>query len=266
MITVKIFYEDNSITINDFANNSTLGKFLKAAKEQFVMIPDSANTNENRIYKAFTYKVKKTGIDFLWITEHSGKLEGIYSISTSCQLNKICMERAKDPNSICSSCYADSLLDMREGLREHVERNYHILNAGIIPKEFLPEIYTDIFRLESFGDVASVECVINYFNICNKNKKTQFTVWTKNYFFYHQAVKMGYKKPKNLILIVSSPYTNIKLDINKFPLADKIFTVYDKKYIKENGIDINCGGLSCRGCMKCYKRNDKHKYISEKKK
>ena len=35
-----------------------------------------------------------------------------------------------------------------------------------------------------------------------------------------------------------------------------VFTVYELDFLLDNGINpemfINCGGRSCRGCMKCY--------------
>ena len=38
---------------------------------------------------------------------------------------------------------------------------------------------------------------------------------------------------------------------------DKVFTVYDKKTIARDNIQINCGARSCKGCQICYKPNPK---------
>lgn len=72
----------------------------------------------------------------------------------------------------------------------------------------------------------------------------------------------GYKKPANLNILISALYINKSIDINKFPFADKIFTVYDKKYISDNNITVNCGARDCSTCLKCYTKNPV-KYINE---
>lgn len=269
MSKLTVIYENGNVTITEYKNNSVRGKAIKALLINFGLVEVPESTKENMIFKAFNLRVLKTGKEFLHITEHGSgtKMHDIESISTSCQRNEYCVARSKIPGTICEKCYADTYLDMRDKLAEYCERNFDILNAGIILPECLPIIDTDIFRFESFGDVATVYAVINFFNICYKNKNTQFTVWTKNYFLYWKVIKkLGYRKPKNLILIVSSPYINRELDISKYEFANKVFTVYDSKYIKENGININCGSRDCRSCMKCYTRNEKTKYIAEKKK
>lgn len=47
--------------------------------------------------------------------------------------------------------------------------------------------------------------------------------------------------------------------------TDKVFTVYTKDFIKENMVDINCGGKHCLTCQLCYRNNGTF-YIREKKK
>ena len=50
---------------------------------------------------------------------------------------------------------------------------------------------------------------------------------------------------------------------DKYPFIDKIFTVYNISYIRDNGIEINCGKKKCIECQLCYSHNDV-KYINEK--
>lgn len=202
----------------------------------------------------------------LHITVHGEdtKMEGLRSISTSCKKNPICQARAKVPGSICEKCYAQTYLKMRPGLRDWTEWNYDILNAGILDKRDLPDIYDDVFRLESFGDSATETDVINKLHLCEKNPGTWFTVWTKNVDIYGRVFKAGYKKPKNLIIIISSFMINVVADISKYKWADKVFTVFESEEVaRALGYEINCGNQSdisaglkrkCRRCMKCYGR------------
>jgi hypothetical protein len=77
--------------------------------------------------------------------------------------------------------------------------------------------------------------------------------------------KKGIKKPSNMRIVVSSPMLNkpIELDRKKYWMVDKVFTVYDKKFINEHNVDINCGARNCLGCKKCYMEDDVF-YINEK--
>lgn len=208
-------------------------------------------------YKEFS---EKYGIKF---TTHSGKLEGIQSLNTSVALNPICAERAKDANSICAKCYASALVKMRKGLRENIANNTRVLTECIIPEKDFPIINARVFRFESFGDLMSVNQVINYFNFAKHNAHTTFALWTKNPRFIDEATKSGHKKPKNLIIIQSSCHIN-RIDAPRYDFIDKVFTVYDKKFIAENGININCGSRNCLECGRCYRKTRDTEYISEK--
>ena len=45
--------------------------------------------------------------------------------------------------------------------------------------------------------------------------------------------------------------------------ADVIYTVYDKDFIKENRIDVDCyKGIRCLSCKKCYRQYDTPRLIS----
>ena len=76
--------------------------------------------------------------------------------------------------------------------------------------------------------------------------------------------KMGIKKPENLSIVVSSPLLNqpMELDREKYWMVDHMFTVYEKDFIANNDVIINCGARSCLGCRKCYMDNDTF-YINE---
>ena len=89
----------------------------------------------------------------------------------------------------------------------------------------------------------------------------------------HVINDMGYRKPKNLIVIYSVSLLNHSIDINKITsnprlaFIDKVFTVYTLEYLQENNINIdkfiNCGARKCIDCMKCYNKRNKTVFINE---
>ena len=47
-------------------------------------------------------------------------------------------------------------------------------------------------------------------------------------------------------------------DVVTYPFVSKLFTCYDKEYLKEHPeVDINCGARSCMLCQRCYLKNRK---------
>lgn len=197
-------------------------------------------------------------------TNHTGKMEGINSISTSVVLNHFCQKQQAIEGSICSHCFAEAMMKMYGALEEKLARNTAVLTASIIPEDELPTTTgMDIFRFESFGDLNNEIQLENYLNIVKKNPATRFTLWTKRY----QLVEKYFEThdvPDNFTLILSSLMVNKKIDLTfmkksgKFRLGQlKSFTVYDYDYISKNwaSMDINCGSRYCRGCRLCYDRN-----------
>lgn len=190
----------------------------------------------------------------LHITKHSGKLEGMHSISTSMMLNENCRNRQGIDNCICSKCYAETYLKLRANLRTALERNTAELTEKLIPTSELPVINDRYFRFESFGDIQNVTQVENYFNICKRNKGTTFALWTKNPAIIAQALRQAHK-PVNLIIIYSAPMINKAVNpkiFDVFPFVDKVFTVYDKAH--STTVNINCGQRKCIDCRRCYRK------------
>lgn len=212
--------------------------------------------------KFFCIKDFKKYIGVHITTDHTGKMRGMYSLSTSCLCNKYCKAYAKDPNKVCHKCYAVTQMNYQKLMQPCFERNTKILTESVIPVEYLPVINAAVFRFEAFGDIQNENQVINYFNICKKNKHVNFALWTKNPGIISRTIKAGHKKPKNLQIVLSSHYLNKVSDINRWSFVDKVFTVFTKDFIKENNININCKGESCLLCQKCYHKN-KHVYINE---
>lgn len=198
----------------------------------------------------------------VWVTNHSGKMKGINSISTSCACNQWCQKRAQNKNSICSHCYATTYLKMRKALREHLEENVEVLTKRLLREDEIPVIRSEVFRFESFGDLHNAIHLENFIQIAKANPNTRFALWTKNDFVLKEVFKIKrIRKPDNLIIIVSSPFMNTTREIHE-DYIDHVFTVYDKQFIHNNGIQINCGSRDCIGCQKCYHKNGNY-YICE---
>ena len=184
----------------------------------------------------------------------SGKMEGIPSISTSCLDNPICQARMRDGDSVCAKCIAAATLARYDKCHEHCLDNLHLLMSAVLDKSLLPRFANVCgVRIESFGDVGNVTHAINYANIAYENPRQTFAWWTKNANIVGAAFDIV-GKPSNVILIESSEKLNEeKKPSNKY--VDKVFTVYEKAYIIEHGLDINCGGRKCLSCWRCYQKN-----------
>ena len=199
--------------------------------------------------------MKANTIESVHITTHSGKLEGMHSISTAVKLNPNCRDRRNIKGSICQKCYAETLTDYRDGLEAWLEYNTAQLTTDMINP--LPIINDKYFRLEAFGDLINETQVHNYFRICYANKGTRFALWTKNPWIIASALKTA-SKPDNLIIVYSSPMINKAVNVKAlkklYPFVDKVFTVYRKAYANEHNVTINCGGNHCLSCLRCYSK------------
>ena len=191
---------------------------------------------------------KKLGLHITY--KHTGKMLHMQSLSTNCNTNPYCILHRKVKGSICAKCYACAQTKRWKSMQEPLERNSELLNGAVLDNDLIPTINASLFRFESFGDIGSGTHVINLFNICKANPKTEFALWTKNPWLIDAAIKQGHAKPDNLVIIQSSMFIN-KRDMPKYDFIDKTFTVYDKN----TDVEINCGARSCITCQKCYHKN-----------
>ena len=211
----------------------------------------------------------KEYINYSICKNHTGKMYGIQSISTSCACNRFCAMRAQEKTSICSHCYAQAQLKRYKTLSAKLESNYEFYNNVVLTESDIPFINQSVFRFESFGDLESVTQFANYCMIAKCNANTRFTLWTKNLFIVNAYLDNKGKIPRNLYIIVSSPVINKVYDVSNISERLKkhvsaVFTVYDKKFAADNDIEINCGGRKCIECMRCYSLNhDRTVYINE---
>lgn len=195
---------------------------------------------------------KISGLHFT--TKHTGKMAGMASISTAVTTNARCAKNAKIPGSICAMCYAAKQMKFYPSMEKPMIENQRILTSEILPAEKLPTINNLYFRFESFGDLNNATQVKNYFNICYKNPRVKFALWTKNPDYIAAAIRDGYEKPDNLNIVLSSLFVN-KERKTRYPFIDKVFTVYDPDYIEKNNVQINCGAKNCFTCGLCYEKN-----------
>lgn len=197
-------------------------------------------------------------------TNLRGKMTGMTVITSACTNNPHCEKLAKIDGAICQHCYAQRSLSYMKGPREAYVKNGILLSSGIIPKEELPYVNAEFCRLESHGDLINETHLENYVNLCKKNRHCRFSLWTKQWHIVENYFATR-KAPKNLTIIFSSLMVNKQMDIQKYKdmgLKCKVFTVYDKKYLKENkDVVINCGARSCITCQKCY--TSKEEVINE---
>lgn len=196
---------------------------------------------------------KINGLHFT--TNHSGKMSGMVSISTSVTTNERCAKNAAIKGSICEKCYAAKQMKIFPFMEKPMVENQRILTSSIIDPELLPTINNLYFRFEAFGDLNNATQVKNYFNICYKNPRVKFALWTKNPDYIAEAIADGYAKPDNLNIVLSSLFVN-KERKSPYSFVDKVFTVYDADTISREGIEINCGARSCFDCGLCYEKND----------
>lgn len=189
-----------------------------------------------------------------YTVNHNGKMQGMESLSTSCTVNELCKKRHTEGNSICAHCFSFRMSSLWKTLNGPLIENTRILTSSILDKSVLPTISVRQFRFESFGDLNNWIQVANYFNLCRVNPEVRFALWTKNPWFIEEAIKNGYKKPRNLQIVLSSALINVETS-PRYDFVDKVFTVFDKEYIKQNDVDINCGARSCVKCGLCYRRN-----------
>lgn len=195
---------------------------------------------------------KHNGLHFT--VNHSGKMSGMCSISTSVTTNERCKKNAQIEGSICQKCFASKQMKVFPSMEKPMVKNQDILTTSIIDTDLLPNMNCLYFRFEAFGDLNNDIQVINYFNMCYKNPKTKFALWTKNPDFIKQAIEKGYSKPENLNIVLSSLFMNLERK-HKYDFVDKVFTVYDPQFIEENNVEINCGARNCFDCGLCYEKN-----------
>lgn len=211
----------------------------------------------------------KRANEFLHLTKHDGKLEGLQSLSTVSYCNPLCLARMKKEDSVCAHCYVANY-NFRKSLMAHLVLNFRRLTTSIVSVDLLPVFYSVYGRIESFGDVYNVEQAINYIHTMEKNPSVRFGAWSKNVAIWAKAFKAA-GKPANCSFILSSFGLNSPAVVPEryADIVDAVFTVYSLDYVKAHDVPIHCGFSRCLVCGKCYNAADsKHKsgkivYVNE---
>lgn len=261
-----------------FTNNYFHARMIEGLRDRFdtlrafdeMPVYASDEKIQNALYMSAPYVVENESAVFELILggitkNHTGKMAGMMSFSTAVSVNPFCQARRDKVGCICEECYSAAMAARYSALDAKLTLNSYIMNVGVHYDAAFPDLTYILngrreFRLEAFGDVASVNAVANYYTMCRRNPSVRFTAWTKNPNLY-QVVADVYPKPANLRLIYSDPdinghdwayYSDL---MERFPVIDEIFTVYSGDYVMKefNGHQfINCGARSCKQCGACY--------------
>ena len=103
---------------------------MKAVREKFLTVVEAE---------------KVTGVHYT--VNHSGKMEGMQSLSTSCLCNEYCKNRSSNSELVCSHCYAQRQMKRYKNLNACLERNTEILTSRILKEAEIPMINASFFRL-----------------------------------------------------------------------------------------------------------------------
>jgi len=184
-------------------------------------------------------------------TKGNGKLDLIDSFNTNPLRNEFCLRMSMNPNTVCSVCYSMKTMKRWVVCQKSLDNNIIELSETVLPISELPKINALYFRFSSHGELINKRHLINLLKICRKNPKVQFAIWSKRFDLF-ESLSLRHK-PKNLIVIYSSPIINVESKIpNEY--FDKVFTVFTETYIKDVNLYTNCNG-KCINCLVCYTKS-----------
>ena len=148
--------------------------------------------------KNATKSALQIAIEKAMCTSHTGKMNGMWSLSTSPLVNQHCLNKSKCDGLVRKHCFSINMQKMRKELKEKLIRNTELLTKIVIPVADMPTLNIKYFRFESFGDLNNEIQVQNYFNLCRKNKETTFALWTKKSMDNQKNNGHGYQKAVKL--------------------------------------------------------------------
>lgn len=196
---------------------------------------------------------------------HTGKMAGMISISSSCKSNDFCKRMHEVKGTICEKCYSHKQMERQPSTAGKYAESTVDLTTRLLNFEEIPTITHEygVARLEAFGELNNSIQVMNYFEICRRNPEINFALWTKRPELINEVISMGISKPENINIIWSTLMINGTPQIGRYDFVDGYFTVYSKEYAEEHNIKINCGGRKCLECLNCYDYHDSIFIINE---
>ena len=197
------------------------------------------------------------------VSTMTGKLIGLKAISTNTTTNEYCIKQFNsEKDTICKNCYSQIMLNRyRKNMQNCLERNSKALSKSIIPDYELPKIMELYFRFSAHGELINMNHLINIVNICNKNSKTTFALWTKRNDIVSKYCKNN-KLPKNLIMIYSNPKKSKVL----YKIPKNFHKTFNNVLEDEKVEEQNCTGQKCKDCLACYEFNEVNVIIEKVKK
>ena len=251
--------------------------FPEAVKQHALVKKQEATCMKDIIGKRLIEVIPEVKVQLnLHISKMSGKLEGLYALSTTCVCNGNCIERMKDPESPCHYCFAAAVASRYPALREWLVNNHTILNSRLLTEEEIEDLckqlskaYEGKVRIEFAGDIDTVLQGINYIRIMEAGKKygLYFGMWTKLPQIWDLSIKEA-GKPSNVTFILSGCKLNQTESglIHCYNWIDCIFVVcnrdmydYTKAELLKRGEivhDCRCEKGSCADnniCGFCYR-------------
>lgn len=176
----------------------------------------------------------------------SGKMEGKVSINDSPYDNPYCVEECPQRHI----CYAKRMTLIRPSVRRAFKQNGDIMSMVILDEQTLPSFEPGLsVRIHSYGEFRNMSHLINIMNICRKNPKTRFVVWTHRKDLIHRYMK-DTPLPDNARFIYSSDVNDVNADIPAgfhgvyIPVSDVV--------AEEEDISLICVGQKCKDCGRCY--------------
>ena len=156
-------------------------------------------------------RTRRAVVRYMMCRNHRGKMTGLYSLSTSCELNPECIRRHSGNVGICGHCYSFDINANNPALSWKLKRNTAILTSVVLTPDDIPG---DIFppsgqlRFESFGDLlpgaAGAVQWLNYRTIAARLSHLRCAAWTK-----HPATTAT-ARPVNLALVWSITAINCR--------------------------------------------------------
>ena len=155
----------------------------------------------------------------------------------------------KNCSTCAKKCYAAKLCRIYKTVREAYDRNLEILKEDRDSYFFQVKaaaITSRYFRFHVSGDIIDADYLDRMVKLARELKGTEFLAFTKNYEDVNEYFTT-HKKPKNLHLIFSLPFTGAKIENpNNLPQAAVILKgqTPDENWKICGG---NCTECACKG-------------------